>query len=407
MFATSLLSTKNTEQSFAIIESAIKSVYTSTSSDCSSPAKPVAGVKRSDFINKKKSKVQSLIDTSSQMSEPSNKALSKMFVDIEKNISNCISHLGHQVFEVESPLLSKRSMIRLPVFDENGNKRRIRRRPEELEEEKKHVCPYVGCDKSYTSKCSLYLHIKRNHTENDLLKEGEVAPVRINSKVKKGVDIYKVFTKAHAKKYECRPSENTETCNHNCDHNDARSDFSELKLDEENMSSCLNDCKEISDRKTQCRSKASFEKLGNSEEIEGGFEIQQNLQLAARNEIFSWSENDEENRKGSLTSIIIEDPLNKFGADEFDQNIGITFDPEEVMCSPRAFDSYSEQESVSLAEELSVYNDYSEYNNDFKVEYEGADGFELLNLSENNDDESAIYDFELELGMHARKTIKN
>merc|ERR1711976_318572 len=74
---------------------------------------------------------------------------------------------------------------RVPVYDENGNRRRIRRKPEELVGDKNHVCPYSGCEKTYTSKCSLYLHIKRNHAEDEDVKDGETAPLEQILKLKK------------------------------------------------------------------------------------------------------------------------------------------------------------------------------------------------------------------------------
>jgi hypothetical protein len=119
------------------------------------------------------------------------------------------------------------------VYDENGLRKRVRRRPEELLGEKNHMCPYYGCEKTYTSKCSLYLHIKRNHGEEEEVKEGEVAPVRTNSKVKKGVNIYKVFKKSQAEKYECRI--NFETAN--------TTDFSERETHSFNDCASKKKCK--------------------------------------------------------------------------------------------------------------------------------------------------------------------
>merc|ERR1712151_453487 len=214
---------KLTLENFSVIEKAFKSVYlcpsTSSHSDCK-----VVGAKASDSINKKKSSMKSLIDTS--VSNIDN-CTDDICVDIEKNIAYCLSHLGNEVLQVDSPLCKKRSERRAPVYDENGNLRRVRRRPDELKDEKTHTCPYLGCEKTYTSKCSLYLHIKRNHKENEALKEGEVAPVRINSKVKKGVDIYKVFKRAQAVKYEYGAEFEDKT---NCDDLEIGTILSEAKI---------------------------------------------------------------------------------------------------------------------------------------------------------------------------------
>jgi len=199
MFTASTLSTTPLSvSSFSVIENAFKTVYTIPSTSSQSNCN-VVGAKAVDFINKKKSIIKSHLDT--YVSGIDN-GTDKICVDIEKNFSYCLSHLGNQVLEVESPNLRRRSERRVPVYDSNGNLKRIRRRPDELKNEKTHLCPYLKCDKTYTSKCSLYLHIKRNHKDGEELKEGEVAPVRINSKVKKGVDIYKVFKPAQAIKYE-------------------------------------------------------------------------------------------------------------------------------------------------------------------------------------------------------------
>jgi len=69
--------------------------------------------------------------------------------------------------------------------------RRKRRSDEELNRDE--CCPFVGCDKVYSSKSSLKLHMKRNHTNLDLIKEDFDKPLPIISQFKKGVDINRVF----------------------------------------------------------------------------------------------------------------------------------------------------------------------------------------------------------------------
>merc|ERR1712232_1194558 len=173
----------------------------------------------------------------------------------------------------------------------------------------------------------------------------------------------------------------------------------------ENMNSSLSHCKSNSDLKTQCRSNASYVKLSGDNLNEEGCEMQ-NLELAAQNEIFSWSQEDEDNRKGSLTSINIECPINKFENEEnFEEIGGISFNAEAID-SPFANDSYSDKDSVSFADHLSYENTYDDLC--MKDYTEKVGGFDLLDLSDdNNDDTNAIYDFELDIGMHARKTIVN
>ena len=197
MFATSHLSTKGlVERDFLLINDSIKTILSTSDNtdDCSYNVNKVI-VGGSDVnIKKATKKADSTLNK--------NIAASELCMEIEKNLSSVLCQLDGNAIESDSPVLIIRK--KLAVYDENGLRKRIRRKPEELLGEKNHICPYSHCEKTYTSKCSLYLHIKRNHGEDEKVKDGEIAPVRTNSKVKKGVNIYKVFKKSQAEKYECR-----------------------------------------------------------------------------------------------------------------------------------------------------------------------------------------------------------
>jgi len=217
MSTNSILSTfKQFGSSFYLVEDTIKSVFSIGHKDSANKSTKVFD-RDSTSINLENTN-KSLDTIQSESSSSKNDSIirespSDLCNDIEFNITTCLNQLGACVFDVESPLLKKRLNGIYGEEDSQKNKR-VRRRPEELEFEKKHLCPYVACEKSYTSKCSLYLHIKRNHKEFEVLKDGEKAPIRLNSKVKKGVDIYKVFKKAQAIKYEPRAeNEDSETSN--------------------------------------------------------------------------------------------------------------------------------------------------------------------------------------------------
>jgi len=84
--------------------------------------------------------------------------------------------------------------------------RRRRRSDEELK--KDEICPFVGCDKTYSSKSSLKLHMKRNHTDTDLIKEDYNKPFPVMNQFKKGVDLNRVFKKAYIPEIARKTSKN-------------------------------------------------------------------------------------------------------------------------------------------------------------------------------------------------------
>jgi hypothetical protein len=120
---------------------------------------------------------------------------------IENSMTKAIKAIGSDLWHSETKNSKNRSRVAKFIIDRNGDKRRLRRTPEELISEKNHHCPYFSCDKTYTSKCSLYLHMKRHHTNYELVKEGSEVPDTLNPRVKKGVDLSKVFKKEKALDY--------------------------------------------------------------------------------------------------------------------------------------------------------------------------------------------------------------
>jgi hypothetical protein len=192
---------KDSDPSFDILERSIKSVFlgkrdssslkyefpqesTEISSNLSAPS-----CEYLDFG----SSSPDLLETLKKESSPS-----QICKEIEQCMTKAIKSIGNVLWQSEAKTTKKRSRIATFIIDRNGDKRRFRRKPEDLTAEKNHNCPYFSCHKTYTSKCSLYLHIKRHHSDLELLKEGSEVPTAVNSKVKKGVDLFKVFKNVKA-----------------------------------------------------------------------------------------------------------------------------------------------------------------------------------------------------------------
>jgi len=195
MLSASALSTfKFSDSGFYSLEETLKSTISDKRDSSFAKLKVSVGGSAMKRSNSKKTLDTKICPVQSRAEQKT----AQLCADIEYNFSTAINALGECVWDVESPVFTKKCKDADYVTDANGRRKRFRRKPEDLEGEKTHVCPYAECEKSYTSRCSLYLHIKRNHQESECLKPGEIAPVRINSKVKKGVNIYKVFKSAQA-----------------------------------------------------------------------------------------------------------------------------------------------------------------------------------------------------------------
>jgi len=259
----------------------------------------------------------------------------ELCLDIEKNLSNALCQLDGQVLESGSPCVIIKK--RVPVYDENGNRRRIRRKPEELVGEKNHVCPYSGCEKTYTSKCSLYLHIKRNHGEDEDVKDGETAPVRTNSKVKKGVNIYKVFKQSQAEKYECRVSQES-TKNYSDKEKSSISEYSSKKLKKASPGCSAKTSLDISTTSSLDIALKNFFEQKNAEN-----QVEVN-DIYAKEEIFSTEE--KESRK-TLFSMTDEEIYNKFE--------NMSDDLDSVLCLPYDNDGIYEN---SFCEKELIYDNH-------------------------------------------------
>lgn len=84
-----------------------------------------------------------------------------------------------------------------------------RRSLESLSSIKTVVCPYEGCEKTYTVKTSLRMHINKHHQKDEALKPGIEHPNMKNNFSRKFVDVYKVFKNDYAKKIEKRAENST------------------------------------------------------------------------------------------------------------------------------------------------------------------------------------------------------
>ena len=125
-----------------------------------------------------------------------------IYDEIDRNLNSCFLILGKKltpygnksILDIVSDSLTKEESP-----DRKKLIKRKRRSPEELSDKKPMLCYYEGCEKSYTTKCSLYLHIKRHHIENNSLdKDSDNFAKR---RIKKGIDINKVFSGNHSKNF--------------------------------------------------------------------------------------------------------------------------------------------------------------------------------------------------------------
>ena len=388
MFATPHLSTKTTTvKGFSLIEDSIKTVFSisDNSNDCSYAVNKVI-VGESDVTNIKKAN-KNVNETLRQYI-----IASELCMDIEKNLSNALCQLDGQVLEFYSPAIT--SQKQLPVYDENGNRRRIRRKPEELVGEKNHVCPYNQCEKSYTSKCSLYLHIKRNHGEDEEVKDGEIAPVRTNSKVKKGVNIYKVFKKSQAEKYECRVNfDSANTSDFNDREKCSFSDCISKKLYKSSPNTSAKTSIDLSDSTDMAMELKKYF----SNEFTTNTKIEDANEIYAKEEIFSCE--GVESRKTSF-SIGDESDFNNFGimSEELESAICLDFESDNmyefsVSEDELFFENQDENQGEVVANaELSgiLFNDESQHL--IKREYEFLDF-----IDQNEEDLTGMYSYDVEL----------
>ena len=141
-----------------------------------------------------------------------NIAAIKLCMEIEKNIESILYQLDGNIDERDSPGLITRKK-HSDVFDQNGNKKRYRRKSDELTGNKNNLCPYKNCVKTYVNISSLILHLKNFHKEDCKIKEGKIIPHVKHFKIKMGVNINKIFKNPEALKQECKinlESDNTQ-----------------------------------------------------------------------------------------------------------------------------------------------------------------------------------------------------
>ena len=393
MLSASALSTfKFSDSGFYTLEETLKSTISNKRD--SALTKPKVSVGGSDM---KRSNSRKNLDTKiCKIQSRAEQKAAQLCADIEYNFSTAINALGQSVWDVESPIFAPTRKDTEYVTDSNGKRKRFRRKPEDLEGEKNHNCPYAECEKSYTSRCSLYLHIKRNHQESECLKPGEVAPIRINSKVKKGVNIYKVFKSAQALKYECGAT-NLSTAN--------------SVSDSENSTSPINDCFKRS-RHDQTESKSFHEAVHKCDISKKSpsahnlvtLDFDTNCEIAAENEIFSWEANSDY-RRASSTSIFVQEPTNEFE--------NVIEEEEEVYGRNFTFpynQEYIEDQTNMMDFDLVGNQNYFGVNDNESAEY--AKTYDLIDftIKEENSDCNSLFEFEFELQMNGfvdpRKALK-
>jgi hypothetical protein len=405
MLSTSDLSTfVYSDPAFYALESALKSVASNSKRD-SAPAKLKVTVGRSDIILKKSKTRKNLATNFTCTAKSAEQKPSQLCADIEYNFSTAINALGNCVWDVESPIFAKKSKDTEYEIDSNGRRKRFRRKPEDLESEKTHACPYSDCEKSYTSRCSLYLHIKRNHTETECVKPGETTPVRINSKVKKGVNIYKVFKFAQAQKYECGAT-NLSTANSLSD--------SETNQESPIKAPFFNRCRHAKSghKSTQEFAQKKCEiskKKTHSAHCLVDLDFDVSCELAADGEIFSWENaSDEMHRKISSTSIFVQDPIIEF------ENVVEGEGEESIYCQNFTFPYNVE----FLEDNGAVVRDFC-FTTEDDMCYRGVNESESANLARTFDfvdfsirqeesDCGSLFDFEFQISETAepRKALK-
>jgi hypothetical protein len=182
--------------SFDILERSIKSVFLGKrDSSCLKFQFPQGSTEISSNLSSPSHNDIDFGSSSPDLQETPTKesSASQICKEIEQSMNKAIKAIGNDLWQSDIKTTKGRSRIATFIIDCNGDKRRLRRKPEDLTNEKTHQCPSFSCQKTYTSKCSLYLHMKRHHPELELVKEGSEVPAAFKSRVKKGVDLFKVF----------------------------------------------------------------------------------------------------------------------------------------------------------------------------------------------------------------------
>jgi hypothetical protein len=187
---------KDCNLSFDILERSIKSVFLGKrDSPCLKFEYPPGSTEISSNLSSPSHEDIDFGSSSPDLLETPRKesSASQICKEIEQSLTKAIKTIGNDHWQSESKITKGRCRTATFIIDCNGDKRRFRRKPEDLTTEKTHQCSSFSCQKTYTSKCSLYLHMKRHHPDLELVKEGSEVPATFKSKVKKGVDLFKVF----------------------------------------------------------------------------------------------------------------------------------------------------------------------------------------------------------------------
>jgi len=209
--------------------------------------------------------------------------------------------------------------------------------------------------------------MKRTHREFDKLKDGQQAPIHIHSRVKKGVDIFKVFKKAQAVKYENRADLETDHSSYKNDSNTSShldnavsNDFNKNKL-------------EILKKSIKAKNVKTNNAIANKKIIKSCTSYDDNTLFQKD----SFSYNVEDFRKDTMSTNLSEELTIKCENEELieetkkNDNNGLSIDEILEIYESKAFES----KEVDLNEEYD-FNDWSEefcYNIDERSDVQSRD----------------------------------
>ena len=181
------------------LEDVLSLILSAEMLDLSQPTKAIADTK-GDITKFLPNVIKSGL-SSEYISETKNQLFQNLCDDIEATLKIASDVLNIEDGKTSYEKLSNEEKLKLKetanTFEGVSSKKRVRRKPEELERTSK--CPYVDCNRIYSSNASLKLHIKRNHKENDVLRP-IVEIVKQAIKIKKGVDINNIFNASQVEK---------------------------------------------------------------------------------------------------------------------------------------------------------------------------------------------------------------
>lgn len=128
--------------------------------------------------------------------------------ELESSMSKHLDELKNHCFETN--WMQESIEYHSGSSTELNSEMKPRRRRSDQELKKEESCPYRNCEKCYSTKASLKLHIKRRHKSTDELKLVLTKPFPVTSKFKKGVNLDRVFKKAYVGKIRSKAGLSTQ-----------------------------------------------------------------------------------------------------------------------------------------------------------------------------------------------------